>query len=81
VHRRVNHLLGLGNFQDEQHLRVVGTYPSVYEVKEVYSSVGAIAERTIVQTNDRAFFLSKDGLYYYNGVSAYPCLGIWQRTL
>ena len=25
--------------------------------------------------NDRAFFLSKDGLYYYNGVSAYPLLG------
>ena len=55
--------------------RVIGTYPAVYEVKTVYSSVGAIAEKTIVQTNDRAFFLSKDGLYYYNGVSAYPLLG------
>jgi len=55
--------------------RVVGTYPSVYEVKQVYSSVGAIAEKTIVQTSDRAFFLSKDGLYYYNGVSAYTLLG------
>ena len=55
--------------------RIVGTYPSVYEVKQVYSSVGAIAEKTIVSGNDRAFFLSKDGLYYYNGVSAYPLLG------
>ena len=55
--------------------RVVGTYPGNYEVKTVYSSVGAIAEKTIVSANDRAFFLSKDGLYYYNGVSAYPLLG------
>mgnify|MGYP001765988834 CR=1 FL=1 len=55
--------------------RVVGTYPGNYEVKTVYSSVGAIAEKTIVSANDRAFFLSKDGLYYYNGVAAYPLLG------
>lgn len=55
--------------------RVVGTYPSVYEIKTVYSTVGAIAEKTIVSGSDRAFFLSKDGLYYYNGVSAYTLLG------
>lgn len=55
--------------------RVIGTYPSVYEVREVYSSVGAIAEKTIVSSNDRAYFLSKDGLYFYNGVSCYPLLG------
>lgn len=55
--------------------RVLGTYPSTFEVREVYSSVGAIAERTIVKSNDRAYFLSKDGLYYYNGVSGYPLLG------
>ena len=55
--------------------RVVGTYPSVYEVKQVYSAVGTIAEKTIVSASDRAFFLSKDGLYYYNGVSAYNLLG------
>ena len=62
-------------FKTNNIFRVVGTYPSVYEVKQVYSSVGAIAEKTIVSGNDRAFFLSKDGLYYYNGVSAYPLLG------
>ena len=53
----------------------MGTYPSVYEVKQVYSAVGTIAEKTIVSASDRAFFLSKDGLYYYNGVSAYNLLG------
>ena len=62
-------------FKTNNIFRVVGTYPSVYEVKQVYSSVGAIAEKTIVSGNDRAFFLSKDGLYYYNGVSAYPLFG------
>jgi hypothetical protein len=62
-------------FKTNNIYRVLGTYPSVYEVKEVYSAVGAIAEKTIVSSNDRAFFMSKDGLYYYNGVSAYPLLG------
>ena len=62
-------------FKTNNIFRVVGTYPSVYEVKQVYSSVGSIAEKTIVSGNDRAFFLSKDGLYYYDGVSAYPLLG------
>ena len=55
--------------------RVLGTYPGVYEVKEVYSAVGAIAERTIVSSGAKAFFLSKDGLYYYDGVSADTLLG------
>jgi len=55
--------------------RVLGTYPAVYEVKDVYTAVGAIAEKSIVSGSDRAFFLSKDGLYYYNGVSAYNLLG------
>lgn len=62
-------------FKTNNIYRVLGTYPAVYEVKEVYSSVGAIAERSIVSASDRAFFLSKDGLFYYNGVSAYPLLG------
>ena len=55
--------------------RVLGTYPSQYEVKPVYSTVGAIAEKTIVSGADRAFFLSHDGLYAYNGVSTSPLLG------
>ena len=55
--------------------RILGTYPAVYEVKQVYSTTGAIAEKTIVSATDKAFFLTKDGLYYYNGVSAFPLLG------
>jgi len=62
-------------FKTNNIFRIVGTYPAVYETKQVYSSVGTIAEKTIVSSNDRAFFLSKDGLYYYNGVSAYTLLG------
>ena len=80
--------LGIANIFDDVVIfktnnicRVVGTYPSVYEVKQVYSSVGAIAEKTIVCGNDKAYFLSKDGLYYYNGVSAYPLLGDKARDI
>ena len=74
--------IGLSNIFDDVVIfktnticRVLGTYPAAYEVKSVYSAVGAIAEKTIVSGSDRAFFLSKDGLYYYNGVSAYTLLG------
>ena len=62
-------------FKTNNIYRVLGTYPAVYEVKQVYSATGAIAEKTIVSAADKAFFLSKDGLYYYNGVSAFPLLG------
>ena len=74
--------LGISNIFDDVVIfktntihRILGTYPSEYEVKQVYSTVGAIAEKTIVSGSDKAFFLSKDGLYYYGGVSAYPLLG------
>lgn len=74
--------LGISNIFDDVVIfktntihRILGTYPAEYEVKQVYSTVGAIAERTIVSGSDKAFFLSKDGLYYYGGVSAYNLLG------
>jgi len=74
--------LGISNIFDDVVIfktnticRILGTYPAEYEVKQVYSTVGAIAEKTVVSGSDRAFFLSKDGLYYYGGVSAYNLLG------
>ena len=74
--------IGLSNIFDDVVIfktnnicRIVGTYPGNYEVKQVYSASGAIAEKTIVSSGDKAFFLSKDGLYTYNGVSAYTLLG------
>ena len=74
--------LGLSNifddvvvFKTNSVLRILGTYPAAYEVRTVYSSVGAIAEKTIVSGGERAFFLSSDGLYYYNGTSTAPLLG------
>lgn len=59
-------------FKTNNIFRVLGTYPGVYEVKQVYSTVGAIAEKTIVYDSTRAYFLTKEGLYYYNGEGAYP---------
>ncbi len=74
--------LGISNIFDDVVIfktntihRILGTYPAEYEVKQVYSTVGAIAEKTIVSGSDKAFFLSKDGLYYYGGISAYNLLG------
>lgn len=47
--------------------KIFGTYPREYEKVQVYSSTGAIAERSIVDAGTMAFFLAKDGIYIYNG--------------
>lgn len=56
-------------FKTRNIFRVVGTYPGEYKIVEVFSSTGAIAERTIVSAGKYAFFLTKDGIYVYNGMS------------
>lgn len=50
--------------------KIFGTYPREYQKVQVYSSTGAIAERSIVNAGTAAFFLAKDGIYVYNGVQA-----------
>lgn len=59
-------------FKDSDVFRIYGTYPGNYEIVRVHGIVGPIAERTIVPWADRVFFLSRDGLCAYNGVSAQP---------
>jgi hypothetical protein len=55
--------------------RIFGTYEGNFELIQVYSTVGSIAERSIVFSSTLAFFLTKDGIYYYDGVSTNPLLG------
>ena len=59
-------------FKDDDLYRVVGTYPGNYEVVRVHGIVGPIAPKTIVNAGDLCYFLSKDGLCAYNGISAKP---------
>ena len=56
-------------FKTRNIFRVVGTYPGEYKIIEVFSPTGTIAERSIVSAGKYAFFLTKDGIYVYNGMS------------
>lgn len=54
-------------FKTKHIFRIYGTYPGEYQNKNVFTSVGAIARRSIVNATTVAFFLSSDGIYAYNG--------------
>ncbi len=52
--------------------KVIGTYPGEYQYVKLFSAVGGIAKRTIIDAGNIAFFLSQDGLYIYDGVKTIP---------
>ena len=56
-------------FKTRNIFRVVQTYVGEYTHYNVFSTTGAIAERSIVNDRSLAFFLAKDGIYTYNGTS------------
>jgi|GEM_PF-1236062 len=70
-------LLGLSNIFDDVVLykthnmfRVIGTYPGEYELRQVFTTRSAIAERSIVSEGTLAFHLCHDGIYVYDGTQA-----------
>lgn len=56
-------------FKNKNIFKIFGTYPGNYEKVQVYSTKGAIADKSIVTANNIAFFMSTDGIYAYNGTS------------
>lgn len=62
-------------FKDEDVLRIYGTYPGNYETAHVSGIVGPLQERTIVNAGNCVFFLSREGLCVYDGLSAV----LWQK--
>ena len=54
-------------FKQKHIFRIYGTYPGEYQNKNVFTSTGAIARRSIVNAVTVAFFLSDSGIYAYNG--------------
>lgn len=75
-------LLGISNIFDDVVLykthnifRVIGTYPEQYELRQVFATRSAIAERSIVSEGTLAFHLCSDGIYVYDGTQAQPLCG------
>jgi len=54
-------------FKEKNIFKIYGSYPGEYEKKTIYTSIGAIAKRSIANAVTMAFFLAEDGIYVYEG--------------
>lgn len=66
-------------FKQNSIFRIVGTYPDEFQPVQVYTMEGTIAPRSICQYNNRAYFLSDDGIMEYDSVKAYELLPLVLR--
>lgn len=68
-------LLGdLAVFRRKSVFRIVGQYPGNFETLEVLATEGAVSPHTLCQYNNRAYFLSDDGIMVYDTQKAYELL-------
>lgn len=56
-------------FKNTTAYKVFGNNPSNYQLVQLFSSNGAIADKSICVGNNGAYFLNSDGIYYYDGTN------------
>lgn len=56
-------------FKNKTAYKLFGNSPDNYELVQLFSSEGAIADRSIIVANNGAYFLNRDGIYYYDGTN------------
>lgn len=56
-------------FKNRNIFRIFGTYPGNYVKEQIFSTTGGIADKSIVQGENAAYFAAFDGIYLYNGSS------------
>lgn len=56
-------------FKNKCAFKLFGSSPSNYQLVQLFSSNGAIADKSICVGNNGAFFLNKDGIYFYDGTN------------
>lgn len=56
-------------FKNKTAYKVFGNSPDNYELVQLFSSSGAIADKSICVGNNGAYFLNNDGIYYYDGTN------------
>lgn len=54
-------------FKEKSLFRIYGNNPNNYTKVQVFSSNGAIADKSIVPTNKGAYFISRHGIWLYDG--------------
>lgn len=56
-------------FKNKTAYKLFGNSPDNYELVQLFSSEGAIADKSIIVANNGAYFLNRDGIYYYDGTN------------
>lgn len=59
-------------FKDKNIFKIFGNNPTNYTKIQIFSSNGAIADKSIVNTHTGAFFINKDSIYLYDGTNVRP---------
>ena len=68
-------------FKNNTLWRVLGDDPSEYEFEQIYAVQGAVYGRSACSDGAYCFFAGDDGIYQYDGTSAYPLLTSEIKTL
>ena len=56
-------------FKNKTAYKIYGSNPSNYQLVEIFSCNGAIADNSICVGDNGAYFLNKDGIYYFDGTN------------
>ena len=56
-------------FKNKTAYKIYGSSPSNYQLVQIFSCNGAIADKSIVAGNNGAYYLNSDGIYFYDGTN------------
>lgn len=56
-------------FKEKTIFKIFGATPQSYQKAQVFNSNGAIADKSIVNTNKGAYFINRDGIWIYDGTN------------
>ena len=56
-------------FKEKTIFKIFGATPENYQKAQVFNSNGAIADKSIVNTNKGAYFINRDGIWIYDGTN------------
>lgn len=60
-------------FKKNSLYRLIGDRPSNFTIERIDTSIRSTVHTAITSYGDVLYFVTADGLYYYNGVTARPC--------
>lgn len=68
-------------FKNKCAFKLFGSNPSNYQMIQMFSSNGAIADKSVCVGDNGAFFLNNDGIYFYDGTNVNLISQKIQRTI